>query len=270
MSNEISSFLEVLFIFTNVLIVWLNPSCSIDVSSVTNSSWFYSRLSGTSLSYTSFFAASISYPPPIATVIMYAGSPHLQLGGPFQKLSNILFSLNLLLIFLLLCSETFTSFSLSQDNVKTLDSEKLSVHLFHLLPAPSQTSSQTACGHFQAGLQAVALWPWIIFPPSSYSSSLNPTYPFRASLSSHLPKASLWCWLCDSPSPMHLGSPSAHSPQLLHSFGFTLNCFWFLLLSHLGSDIEATQHKGYIFCCGGGPTTPSMGGCPCIHILTLH
>lgn len=176
MSSKISSFLEVLFIFTNVLIFWLNPSHSVDVSSVTTSSRFYSRLSGTALSYASFFAASINSPPPIPTVIMCAGSLHLQGGGPFQKDSNILFSLNLPLIFLLLCSETFTIFSFSQDKVKTLDSEKLSVHLFHLLPAPSQTSSQTACSYFQAGHLAVPLWPWVIFPPSSYSSSLSKSY----------------------------------------------------------------------------------------------
>ena len=218
MSNKNPSPL-VLFIFTKVLILWSNSSCSIYVSSVSKSSWFHSRLSGTTLAYPSLchhlLSSSLPHQPP---PIRRTGSPFLQRGNPFHILSSILFSLNLPLkrdlILLLLCSETFTSFSLSQDKVKTLDPVRKA------LPQPSCSALSL---QFHVVLREhsatfrLASWPFITgpgsyFPPSFCSSSLSKSCSSLQGQLKSPPPQSLSLepgeWL---PLPHHLGSPGALS-----------------------------------------------------------
>ena len=169
------------FIFTKVLILWSNSSCSIYVSSVTKPSWFHSRLSGTTLAYPSLWhhllPSSLPHQPPL---IRCTGFPFLQRANPFHILSNIVFSLNLPLnsdlILLLLCSEIFTTFSLSQDKIKTLDPVRKA------LPQPpcSALSLQFRIvllrGHsvtFRLASWLFLTGPGSYFPPSSCSSSLS-------------------------------------------------------------------------------------------------
>lgn len=148
LSNKNSSPLKVWFIFTRVLILWSNPSCSIYISPVTKSSQFCSRLSGTALSYPCFLLLpSATFCPLLLPTtsppIKCAGSPHLRGRGgsfpnPLQHLqSKSPHPIHWSDLFTPWCSTTFTSFALSQGEVTTSYSEKPSVCLLHFFPAVS-------------------------------------------------------------------------------------------------------------------------------------
>ena len=185
---------------------------------LTKPSWFHSRLSGTTLAYPSLWhhllPSSLPHQPPL---IRRTGFPFLQRGNPFHILSNILFSLNLPLnsdlILLLLCSEIFTSFSFSQDKIKTLDPVRKA-----LPQPPCSALSLQFCIVLLRGHSAtfrLASWlfltgPGSYFPPSSCSSSLSKSCSsLQGQLKSPPPQSLslvLGEWL---PLPHHLGSPGA-------------------------------------------------------------
>lgn len=133
--------------------------------------------------------------------------------------------------------------------------------LLHLLPTGYVPLLQTACSHFQAGLLAVSRWPWAIFSPVFLLflplwTLFSPPEPAQVPT---FPKPPLVPCEWRPLPPVHLGGPSAHCSHVLHSFSSTLNSFWFLLISHPCSEVEATQHKDCILGGAVGSTTPSVG-----------
>lgn len=164
----------------------------------------------------------------------------------------------------LLCSETFTSFSLPQDRVKTCGPVR---------KAPPQSAYSTLSLQFrillrreQTATLRLAYWlvlacPGLYLPhPPALPPSPNPAHRFRASSSPHLPKASLWCQGSDNPSRTTLLVPvptapscrvTSSSPSLV-----TGSCAYFVFVMRL--KLLCTR---LVSCCPGGPTTSSVVSC---------